>query len=585
MENGSYAQNGILPMVPSNTSPTWPSILTGANTGTTGITNNSYHDTRTPITQSGWGEPGAIEVETLPQVAERYGLRTAVLGGAWTQWPPEDANLTGPAVGWGNWHSQPIVMSSYEISGANLAPYLFMDYKTIDFNEYPHELDVISYAKPMYFKLPVTTYSQEEIVWTVIAIDTTNDGLENYDRLLLAKSDDVGNLQILSSVGEQEWVQLKTPVDGTMAGMYVKVLNLDPDLEKVRLYGTAMQSVQAFPTWLEKEMVHALPAPVRPSRDALMGGFVDEETFLEEVLLSLSWAEQAFSYVIDRTSPDLVLAWFPEPDEIGHRMAGYLDPGSPLFSAELASWRNDMFRKTYEKLDKIAGQLWQAIGGPEKSSLFIVSDHGMVSIWEMASVNDRLAQAGLYNPSKPENSKAIAYSAGAVTQIYINLEGRQPSGIVPESDYSNLQNQIVELLNTWVDDEGNNVLAKVFTKEETKNIKVSGRQFSMYNPFTTGDIVAFAAPPFQFDAATPGQLLAPAMPYFTGQHGYLADTVPKERGTVRAVFAAGGQGIRVKGEIPYTAALFDISPTISYLLDIPAPANAEGNILTSIITK
>jgi hypothetical protein len=107
----------------------------------------------------------------------------------------------------------------------------------------------------------------------------------------------------------------------------------------------------------------------------------------------------------------------------------------------------------------------------------------------------------------------------------------------------------------------------------------------MYNPFTTGDIVAFAAPPFQFDAATPGQLLAPAMPYFTGQHGYLADTVPKERGTVRAVFAAGGQGIRVKGEIPYTAALFDISPTISYLLDIPAPANAEGNILTSIITK
>ena len=43
----------------------------------------------------------------------------------------------------------------------------------------------------------------------------------------------------------------------------------------------------------------------------------------------------------------------------------------------------------------------------------------------------------------------------------------------------------------------------------------------MAHPTRTGDLVVFAYPPYQFDAETPGTLVAPS--HFFGQHGYVPD--------------------------------------------------------------
>ena len=75
----------------------------------------------------------------------------------------------------------------------------------------------------------------------------------------------------------------------------------------------------------------------------------------------------------------------------------------------------------------------------------------------------------------------------------------------------------------------------------------------------------------QFDAPTAGQLLAPAPIY--GQHGFVP-TGPADR---YAAFAAAGPNIR-KGNVPRVTA-FDLAPTVSYLLDIPAPDDADGSVL------
>ena len=79
----------------------------------------------------------------------------------------------------------------------------------------------------------------------------------------------------------------------------------------------------------------------------------------------------------------------------------------------------------------------------------------------------------------------------------------------------------------------------------------------MAHPTRTGDLVAFAFPPYQFDAATPGTLVAPS--HFFGQHGYVPDVQTwVANANMRATFLAGGSGI-AQGRV--TARSIDLAPT------------------------
>ena len=63
----------------------------------------------------------------------------------------------------------------------------------------------------------------------------------------------------------------------------------------------------------------------------------------------------------------------------------------------------------------------------------------------------------------------------------------------------------------------------------------------MAHPTRTGDLVVFAYPPYQFDAATPGTLIAKSE--FFGQHGYVPDVQDLDDNVnMRATFLAGGAG-------------------------------------------
>ena len=66
------------------------------------------------------------------------------------------------------------------------------------------------------------------------------------------------------------------------------------------------------------------------------------------------------------------------------------------------------------------------------------------------------------------------------------------------------------------------MIDRAFTKAEARYIPNGpGSTADMAHPTRTGDLVVFAYPPYQFDAETPGTLVAPS--HFFGQHGYVPD--------------------------------------------------------------
>ena len=108
------------------------------------------------------------------------------------------------------------------------------------------------------------------------------------------------------------------------------------------------------------------------------------------------------------------------------------------------------------------------------------------------------------------------------------------------------------------------MIDRVYTKAEARYIPNGpGSTANMAHPTRTGDVVAFAYPPYQFDAATPGHagrpigVLRPARlrPRRAGsrqQHQHAGD-VPGRRSTRSAKGASAVRSI-------------DIAPTIAYLL-------------------
>ncbi len=115
-------------------------------------------------------------------------------------------------------------------------------------------------------------------------------------------------------------------------------------------------------------------------------------------------------------------------------------------------------------------------------------------------------------------------------------------------------------------------------KEELSNVDGT----NALHPSRSGDVVVVFRPPYQTDAQTPGQLVAPSQ--FFGQHGYLPELVDlKNNINMHATFIAAGPGIG-KGSAKDVRQI-DLAPTIAYLMDIPGPQNARGSILYGILAE
>ena len=95
------------------------------------------------------------------------------------------------------------------------------------------------------------------------------------------------------------------------------------------------------------------------------------------------------------------------------------------------------------------------------------------------------------------------------------------------------------------------MIDRVFTKAEARYIPNGPNSTAdMAHPTRTGDVIAFSFPPYQFDAETPGTLVAPSQ--FFGQHGYVPAVQDLAANiNMRATFLAGGEGI-AKGEVDGT---------------------------------
>jgi 2',3'-cyclic-nucleotide 2'-phosphodiesterase (5'-nucleotidase family) len=457
--------------------------------------------------------------------------------------------------------------------------------------------------------------------------DSTDDNTTNYDRVLFSRTKSAADA--VGTLAEGEWADVKVTIqggalNGLTAGMLVRVEELTGDLSRVRLFHTSVsRAIASWPTWggepgfsgdFAEFLAQRFPTSTAADFAILEAGVTSEETYVDQGRYWSTGHLPMLEYVAKTYRPDLLLVGMPTTDEFQHQFLGLVsrtlpngDPNPAYDDVDLngvpdgrVKARERFIRTAYQESDETLTLARKLLG--KDPTTFVASDHGFAPQFLAIDASKPLVDMGLL--SRPQTSncrpatgetigKAKACWAGGTVQIYLNVAGRDPAGggftQVPAADVAAtvaaIKANYLGLTdpNDWTHDgqpEGWTMIDRVFNKAEARYIPNGPNSTAdMAHPTRTGDVVAFSFPPYQFDAETPGTLVAPS--HFFGQHGYVPDVQDlADNINMRATFLAGGAGI---AEARVSARSIDLAPTLAYLLGIPQPQHSQGKVLLGIV--
>ncbi|MFX1311009.1 MAG: alkaline phosphatase family protein [Promethearchaeota archaeon] len=134
-------------------------------------------------------------------------------------------------------------------------------------------------------------------------------------------------------------------------------------------------------------------------------------------------------------------------------------------------------KKYYKYLDQEIGEILELVS--DDTITMIVSDHGVKAMKGLICINMALEELGFLKfKTKPkpgtrlvdadidwENTYAWGWG-GYYARVFLNVEGREPHGIVPKKDYEKVRDKIIEELKSIKDNNGNPLNTLVYKPED-----------------------------------------------------------------------------------------------------------------------
>ena len=599
---GAMGANGMLPQLPTSTRVGWQTISTGAWAGTHGALNNIY--TRHGLGMGESSQPGifaALEAETLPEAAERAGLKVLLY-----DWNSSDQPaIAGPTVKYWRTFTRAGVAQNYDepaVAQGAQAWGLMFDKLTLspvsDGGNAPR-----SFSPLMGTRLRLAEsgdFGGLAYEYAVVLVDSSNDGQTNYNLAVVGAGAHSGAGTVAElEVGEWAEVRLKLAggaEQGKTAGFYLKLMELDPNLGRVKFFVSAVSRVTAQPAALEDYLAENFPTRTGVGGALAWERLIDEATYAEGAALTIPFNEQALPYLLGEYAPEtnLALVGYLNTDIIQHAMLALLTPGSPVYDDadrngvpdERVEERQAYLEETYQGADRTLAAAWGAM--PEDTVVVAASDHGFAPTWKAVYAPGVLAEAGLQ--PEPQNSNCVAGESvlakacwvGGTAMIYMNVEGREPQGVVAQEDYEAVRQTIMDAF-LALEDNGEPVVHSVFTEEQAGALPNGWSTASMAHPDKTGDIIVFLKPPYQFDFAEGGSAAIRDTTVWWAAHGHPPQSGEGLANTnLYSTFYLAGPGIRHTQ--PDRVRAIDVAPTLAYLLGIRAPAQSEGRVLRELFS-
>lgn len=341
------------------------------------------------------------------------------------------------------------------------------------------------------------------------------------------------------------------------------------------------------------------------------------KTVIEEANKILEYRTKVALYLYKKHPKDFFMVHYYSTDRIQHEFWHLMDPKHPLFNQKQYDKYKDLILGFYRNLDSQLQILTECLD--ENTLLIVMSDHGFGPIDKFMSVNKWLLdegfirlrrnvftflrrllfslgftysniaklilklglgkkaiQVGRYRRQKIQEKiflslrdvdwkRTIAYSIGNFGQIFINMKGREPKGIIPDDKYKAVCQEIEKKLKQFADPQtAEKVTEKVLRKEQ----------------IFQGEYL-FQAPDLFF--LTNNMTIKPnGLSDFTSKA--ILETAFASTGHHRLNgILIGYNPLIIKKDFPIKkAGIIDIVPTILYAMGSPVPSDMDGRILLEI---
>ncbi|HET6415949.1 MAG TPA: alkaline phosphatase family protein [Polyangiales bacterium] len=227
-----------------------------------------------------------------------------------------------------------------------------------------------------------------------------------------------------------------------------------------------------FPRGLEAELVERFgpyQADVEGFRASDLDRIYRDIVAMTEQHLSIA------EHIWDEEKPDFMMMVEIGLDRFHHAFWRHIDPAHPGYDPA-SPWK-DLGLEYYGRLDQNIGRLLARTD--EGTSVLVVSDHGARAMHGGFCINEWLRRNGYLSlmdvPNEPSAldharvdwSRTRAWAEGGYyARVFLNVEGREPKGIVAPERIRSLRTQLREELENVTDDEGNAIAVSVRVPEE-----------------------------------------------------------------------------------------------------------------------
>ncbi|MDY6855658.1 MAG: alkaline phosphatase family protein [Thermodesulfobacteriota bacterium] len=370
------------------------------------------------------------------------------------------------------------------------------------------------------------------------------------------------------------------PVNGYM----VSGLGAPPDTS-VRSY--------TYPTEFAKEMVNMFGQyRTVPEADLRKLSVSDSEKnkYIQGIFNQIDYRVNLFKYMWQKEKFDFSMVFFLDTDGISHYFWKYMDRSHKNYQKGIFS---NVIHRVYEKIDEAIGELLETID--DDTDLVIVSDHGFGCLNRVIFLNNWLESEG-YLTFKDDSfsnilslrlkslikrrkyrlqkeidwQKTKAFFSGTAGNIFINLKGRDPQGIVSIKEYDILCDEIrFNLLNLRDPETEERVVDRVYKKKELFADESIQRAPDLVLSFRRGFSIVGEEIRLHH-LSDKGEIIVDSNNW-SGIH------------EPEGVFLAYGKDIK-KGEAVQGANIIDVAPTLLYLLDSKVPKSYDGRVLKDVFT-